>query len=368
MSVYKRRGRWHFSKTINGARYRGALKTARTKVQAEEAERAILFKVHQGTYAFCQDRQTLAEFVDETYLPWAKANKRSWRIDISRLKPIREFFGKKKMGDISPFLIESFKIKRMKAEIVYRKSSKLRTPASVNRELCLLSKIFALAVRDRKLAENPCRHINLLSGEKSRTRYLSPDEERRLLVQLTGVRAHLLPMVILDINTGLREMELLTLKPEHIDFHRVVIYVKGTKSDEDRDVPINGTARKLLTELIAVAEQNGHEYLFTNPKTKRHHVCVKNAWNTACRRAGIANLRFHDLRHTFGTRAVDNGASIAAVQKVMGHKSIETTMQYVHATDEGKRRVVEAVERTQKSVSSSFPVTIRTQNENRRLA
>jgi len=82
----------------------------------------------------------------------------------------------------------------------------------------------------------------------------------------------------------------------------------------------------------------------------------------------IANLRFHDLRHTFGTRAVDNGASIAAVQKVMGHKSIQTTMQYVHATDEGKRRVVEAVEKTQKSVSSSFPVTNRTQNEKRRLA
>jgi integrase len=127
--------------------------------------------------------------------------------------------------------------------------------------------------------------------------------------------------VILDLNTGLREMELLTLKSERIDFHRDVIYVKGTKSDEDREVPINGTARKLLTELISAAKQNDHEYLFTNPKTKRHHACIKNAWNTAGRKAGIANLRFHDLRYTFGTRSVDNGASIGAVQKVMGHKS-----------------------------------------------
>jgi len=94
----------------------------------------------------------------------------------------------------------------------------------------------------------------------------------------------------------------------------------------------------------------------------------KNAWNTACRKAGITNLRFHDLRHTFGTRAVDNGASIAAVQKVMGHKSIETTMQYVHATDEGKRRAVEAVVKTQKPVASGFPVTIRSQNEKRHSA
>ena len=132
----------------------------------------------------------------------------------------------------------------------------------------------------------------------------------RLLPQLVGVRAHLLPIVTLDLNTGLREMELLTLKPEHIDFHRDVIHVKGTKSDEDREVPINGTARKLLTELVGVAKQKDHEYLFTNPKTNRHHACIKNAWNTACRKAGITNLRFHDLRHTFGTRAVVNGASI----------------------------------------------------------
>jgi integrase len=87
-------------------------------------------------------------------------------------------------------------------------------------------------------------------------------------------------MVILDINTGLREMELITLKREHIDFHRDVIYVKRTKSDEDRDVPINGAARKLLAELLAVAEQNGYDYLFTNPKTKRYHACIKNAWKT----------------------------------------------------------------------------------------
>ena len=88
-------------------------------------------------------------------------------------------------------------------------------------------------------------------------------------------------------------------------------------------------------------------------------------------------------RHTFGTRAVDNGASMVAVQKVMGHKSIETTMQYVHATDEGKRRDVEAVEKAsliqrsaepseveivREMAESNSPVTIRTQNEKRRSA
>jgi integrase len=66
-------------------------------------------------------------------------------------------------------------------------------------------------------------------------------------------------MVILDINTGLREMELLTLKAEHIDYHRGVIYLKETKSDEDREVPINNTARNLLTKLVSAANLNDHE-------------------------------------------------------------------------------------------------------------
>src|SRR5262249_20329616 len=90
MSVHKRGGHWHFTKTIDGVRYRGALKTARTKAQAEEAERAIILKVHQGTYDICQAKQTLGEFVEKTYLPWAKVNKRSWKIDSSRLKPLCE--------------------------------------------------------------------------------------------------------------------------------------------------------------------------------------------------------------------------------------------------------------------------------------
>ena len=72
---------------------------------------------------------------------------------------------------------------------------------------------------------------------------------------------------------------------------------------------------------------------------------VKTAWHTACRKTGIDNLRIHDLRHTFGTRAADAGVPLVAIGKVMGHASIQTTMRYAHATDEGKRRAVEALER-----------------------
>jgi integrase len=72
---------------------------------------------------------------------------------------------------------------------------------------------------------------------------------------------------------------------------------------------------------------------------------VKTAWHNACRKAGINNLRIPDLRHTFGTRAADAGVPLVAIGKVVGHASIQATMRYAHATDEGKRRAVQALER-----------------------
>lgn len=79
--------------------------------------------------------------------------------------------------------------------------------------------------------------------------------------------------------------------------------------------------------------------------TRAKYTTIKTAWNTACRKAGIVGLRFHDLRHTFGTRAADSGIPLNALRDVMSHKSTTVTERYAHATDEGKRRAIEAVQK-----------------------
>ena len=128
-----------------------------------------------------------------------------------------------------------------------------------------------------------------------------------------------------------------------------MLYIKHTKTDEDREVPLNDTARELLRELIQT-DRMGGEFLFTNPKTGTRYTTIKTAWLTACRNAGLSNLRFHDLRHTFGTRAADAGVPLPAIRDVMGHRSIQTTERYAHATDEGKRRAVEAIHTQSKKI------------------
>jgi hypothetical protein len=77
MAVYKRGGHWLFTKTINGVRYRGAFKTARTKAQAEEAERKKLQEIHEGVYGKPKGSAIFIEVAEKIYLPWSKENKRS---------------------------------------------------------------------------------------------------------------------------------------------------------------------------------------------------------------------------------------------------------------------------------------------------
>jgi integrase len=161
-----------------------------------------------------------------------------------------------------------------------------------------------------------------------------------LLPVLTGRRRHLLDIIIIGLHTGMRRTEILTLHKRQIDFIRGSIEDIETKNGKPRSVPIHPTLTPLLQRLVEKAGPNG--YLFENPRTGKPIRDVKTAWRFALRDAKIQGLWFHDLRHTFGTRAIDGGAPLSAVIEVMGHMDIRTTMRYVHATDEGKRRAVEA--------------------------
>jgi integrase len=223
---------------------------------------------------------------------------------------------------------------------------------SVNRELSLLSSVFTVAMKSKEATANPCAEVNRVPGEQPRTRYLLPDEEERLMAVMTGHRAHLRKIVVLAINTGMRRGELLRLQWVHIDFHKNEIKVVQNKTDRDRFVPMNARVRE---ELLSLRAEAAGEFVFTNRKTGRYIADVKTAFKSACRAAGLVDLHFHDLRHTFGTRAADAGVPLGAVAAVMGHADIHTTMRYAHATDEGKRRAVEAIEQIAKNRSQIGP-------------
>jgi integrase len=359
MTVRKRGNRWHFDFQIKGKRYREAVPEARTKWHAEQAETKARDRVFEGAYGTPQlGTQDFAGFVSETYLPWAKANKLSWRSDESIANQWVETFRGKTLGEISPLIIE--KHKRERAQSITKRGTQ-RTPASVNMELAVLSRIFSLAVDVEQAAGNPCRKVRRLRMDNKRNRYLSADEEAALMAQFTGRRAHLKPVVEIALGTGMRRGELLGLQWPQVDFGRGVIYVTNsrkletsTKTGKDRTVPMSGQVREVLISQRRADRSKG-QFVFRSKITGRGLVEIKRAFTAACRDAGLSEFHFHDLRHTFATRLGDGGCHPFVIAALLGHSNVQMTWLYTHATGNALRAAVEC--------ASGKPVTTASQEQ-----
>lgn len=276
----------------------------------------------------------------EQYLRYSKDNKRpkSYLRDETSLKHLSRFFEGKMLSEITSFLVERYKS--------IRKEEGAK-PSTINRELACLRHIFNMAIRWGKALVNPVKGIKFLKEPKGKERILTEEEEARLLetVRTSPKEKHLEPIIITALNTGMRKGEILNLKWSNVDFNNRVIIVEGTKNGEIRKIPMN---HKLTVALENVKKESKGEYVFS--KNGKLYGDIKTGWWTALKKAGIEGFRFHDLRHTFGSRLGMAGVDIRTIQELMGHKDIKMTMRYSHPTPEHKRKAVEILDR----VTSNF--------------
>jgi len=333
MSVYKRRGSWFCDITIDGKRAQRVLKKARTRAQAIKAAAVIEQQIFEKKYGLEKRPEVRFEdFVKETFLPYSELHKKSYSDDVKHCEVLKATFGKLNLSEITPPLIEQFKQKRLEGTTMYKRK---RNPATVNRELCVLSKIFSLAFDAELIDLNPCRRVRKFRTNNRRTRYLTLEEEVRLFEQLDG-HDWLKAIVTTAIHTGMRQGEIFDLKWFDLDFQRRAIHVRVSKNGRDRFIPMNQTIRALLGTAPRTSE-----YVFPSPKTKKRLVDVKSRFGKAKRDAGISDFRFHDLRHTAATRMADAGADAFTLASIFGWSDIRMALRYTHATDEAKRRAVE---------------------------
>jgi integrase len=133
--------------------------------------------------------------------------------------------------------------------------------------------------------------------------------------------------------------EILNLKWDQIDLGAKTIRVEHTKNKRNRTIAMNST----LTAELQKLKDHGDcsPYLFANPKTGKPLTTVKRTFTTACKKAGITGLRFHDLRHTFATRLIAKGTDIITVKELLGHSSVTITERYTHSFREQKMKAVE---------------------------
>jgi len=335
-AIYQRktkdgRVRWYLDyQDAQGERTQRVEPGASSRDDAEAALRkAVLTEAAKAPGAVRKrGRITFTEFSQIFFNDYSMNVKRSWRSDKSRLGILDRYYKDVYLDEVTPLMIQKCLAWRLRSR---------NSKSTANRYLALLKKMFSLAIDEGYLETNPAAKIKK-SSEKDllKERVLTEDEEVRLKSASYPV---LRSIINVAVHTGMRLQEILSLRWAQVNFAEMMLTAERTKSGKPRTIPLNAA---LHDELLRLRSLDGQSpYVFPNSKTGKPLTTVKTAFVATCRRAGIAGLRFHDLRHTFGSRLVEKGADIETVRSLLGHASIVVTQRYVHSTDERRRTAVE---------------------------
>lgn len=211
-----------------------------------------------------------------------------------------------------------------------------------DRSLGTLGSIFTFGVGRGLRTDNPVRGIKRF-GDKKVKRYLSADETARLGQTLTeaeeaGTNPSAINALRLLALTGCRRGEILALKWEDVDLDARLLSLPDSKTGA-REVRLAGPAVALLTGLPRV---DGNAYVFPGAVAGEHFKGLQKVWRAVRKKAGLEDVRIHDLRHSFASAAVTAGASLLVVGALLGHKNARTTERYAHVADDAIRARAEA--------------------------
>jgi integrase len=239
--------------------------------------------------------------------------------------------------------IGSFKVIDVERKDIAALHHKYReTPYQANRILQVLSKMFNMAEiwGLRPDGSNPCRHVPKFREEK-RERYLSLQELQRLGEVLSEAESdgsesvHVVGAIRLLILTGCRLGEIQTLQWDFIK--DTGMELPDTKTGARR-IPLPAPARAVLS---ALPRTPGNPYVIEGKLENSHITDLQHPWRRIRKRAGLDDVRLHDLRHTYASNAVSSGMPIQMVGRLLGHSQIQTTMRYAHLADDPVRRAAE---------------------------
>lgn len=341
MAVYQSKsGTWFYKFIINGRQYHRSVKEATCERDVLKAEAIVKAEILRGKFDLVEKKGEMAfEKMAEAFMEYSKSNKLSWKSDISRVNHLCKFFKGKKLNEICPFLVEQYKSERQKHKT---RRKELVSNTTINRELEVLRKMFNIAVKNGWAVKNPASttDVKKLRQENRVERFLQPYEEEILLSKCTSKYAHIKPIIICALHTGMRRAEILNLKWENINLRTRYITLYKTKNGKERKIPVSQTLLNIFKEL----NNNKSDYVFVNPKTGQNYTDIKHSFKGVCKKAEVFKLRFHDLRHTAATRMVSSGIDLATVQDILGHADLKTTQRYAHPVPERKLKAIEALD------------------------
>lgn len=341
-----------------------------TPAQARQQAIEILAEASKGNDPIEKKRQakkeslTFKQFLDNEYNPWVTQNRKGGQATVEIIK--RHFlpiYKDKKLTEITPWLVDLWRSKRLKAGIKH---------SSINRDITSLKAALSKAVEWNLIDTHPLAKLKQFRVDnKPNVRFLDVDEEKRLREALGAreerMRAerdsanvwrlerkydlkpdlkevafvdHLKPIVLLSLNTGARRGELFNLKWQDIDFNLKIMTITGdgTKSGKTLHMPLNQEAYSVLWQWKK--QSNGNGLVFPGKNGDKLDN-VNKSWRALLKEAGITNFRWHDMRHHFASQLVMAGTELAVVRELLGHSDFTMTLRYSHLGETIKRQAVE---------------------------
>ena len=216
-----------------------------------------------------------------------------------------------------------------------------KAAATINRRMAMLKHLFHKA-SDWNMVDDDTlrivRKVKALKEPPGRLRYLTPEEARRLLAECK--KRLLREIVTVALNTGMRRGEILALKWENVDLRNGYVQVVQSKNGESRTVPINSSVREVLSGIVRRLDVS---YVFCDPKGRAMKE-VGCSFDSACKRAGLYNFHFHDLRHSAASFMAMGGIDLLSIGKILGHKTFSMTQRYAHLSPGHLRNAVAAID------------------------
>ncbi|MDX2244318.1 MAG: site-specific integrase [Leptolyngbyaceae cyanobacterium bins.302] len=261
----------------------------------------------------------------------SKPRKRSWTEDQRR---------------IDKFLLPEWKniaaqkITRSQVSLLHSQLGR-KSHYESNRVLSLISVIFECGKKWGLLSEqfvNPAKGIEKFK-EKERDRWLLPEELRKLAVAIDmHENIYVRASIWLFLLTGVRKMELLRAKWEHINFQRQELRLPETKNGGSHYISLSQTAINLIR---GIPRNSDNPYLLPGKKQNHHLVNISLPWKKIRAQAGIKDVRLHDLRRTCGSYLAQSGNSLQLIGKVLNHRDISTTMIYSRLSENQLKNTME---------------------------
>jgi integrase len=261
------------------------------------------------------------DFLIEYYLPFAENHhsKMSFERSVHISKEALLLFKGRDLRSIKPIDLEKFKQIRENTPTIHNRT---RKPATVARELAILSKIFSLAVKNDFLESNPCNRVEKPKFDNLQNRILKREDEEKFFASFNSDWARDICRLVLY--TGLRQNDALGLKKFSVDWDLEVIRLIQGKTQRKVEIPMNETVQNILRERWS----NGSELFFPSPKTGGQGLSVKKAVIAASKRANIGHLTIRDLRRTFGTRLCEMNYPSGVTAQLLGHTDNRSVHRY----------------------------------------